>query len=802
MSSRPTHPDNDVTTGGAGPAARPRGKATAWVQDLVMGAKFAVTGGKEGWIRTTLTAVGVGLGVALLLATTAIPAAFDARDQRERDRQVSRTTEHTGPDTLLAKEENTLFRNLSVTGMLMQPESRDAPLPPGLSRFPGPGGMMVSPELAALLDSPEGRELLAPRLPYKRVGTISDAGLIGPKELAFYAGTDILTGEEDFVTRVAAFGDSYQSDPRSDPTLLLLVVVMFVVLLMPVAVFIAAAVRFGGERRDRRLAALRLVGADAATTRRIAAGEAAAGALLGVLVGFAVFLAVRQLADDFTVVIETRFFPSDFAMRPQLALLVALAVPGAAVLVTLFAMRSVVVEPLGVVRACRTAKRRLWWRLLLPVAGLALLSPMIGQGKGADGFSEWQVAGGVVLLLTGVTALLPWLVASAVARLGSGPVSWQLAVRRLQSSAAAARPVNGIAVAVTGAIALQTFFAAVQGDYNENTGMDTNRAQLQVIVPSQTDSSRLPEITRIISEAKGVTKVTMLGDVSAAPDKDPEESLSLTVGDCAALARVAKLDKCSEGDLFLLRMDHGADECTLEREVKPGQTVLLNPTGSEDDPPVRTPRWTVAADTKTAEARPDPTGALRDGIIATRSALPGFASGAFRYNAYVSLDPKVPDAQEYARNAIVQADPLLYPVRLESIRTDERFTSVTKGLLLGSAVVMLLIGASLFVSQMEQLRERKELFAALVAFGTRRRTLAVSVLWQTAVPIALGIGLATAGGLALGAVLVCMIDQPLRYDWTAVGIMAGVGAGVVMLVTALSLPPLWRMMRPEGLRTE
>ena len=71
---------------------------------------------------------------------------------------------------------------------------------------------------------------------------------------------------------------------------------MFVVLLLPVGVFIAAAVRFGGERRDRRLAALRLVGADGRMARRIAAGEALAGALLGLVLGAGFFLLGRQLA--------------------------------------------------------------------------------------------------------------------------------------------------------------------------------------------------------------------------------------------------------------------------------------------------------------------------------------------------------------------------------------------------------------------------------------------------------------------------------------------------------------------------
>ena len=81
-----------------------------------------------------------------------------------------------------------------------------------------------------------------------------------------------------------------------DPVLLLLILVVFVVLLMPVGVFIAAAVRFGGERRDRRLAALRLVGADGMMTRRIAAGEALAGAVVGLVLGAGFFLIGRQAA--------------------------------------------------------------------------------------------------------------------------------------------------------------------------------------------------------------------------------------------------------------------------------------------------------------------------------------------------------------------------------------------------------------------------------------------------------------------------------------------------------------------------
>src|SRR4051812_50066911 len=90
-------------------------------------------------------------------------------------------------------------------------------------------------------------------------------------------------------SRISHFGSA--SPPPLDPALLVLGLVSLAALLMPVAVFIATAARFGGEARDRRLAALRLVGADRAATVRVAAGESALGAIAGLAVGALVFLA-------------------------------------------------------------------------------------------------------------------------------------------------------------------------------------------------------------------------------------------------------------------------------------------------------------------------------------------------------------------------------------------------------------------------------------------------------------------------------------------------------------------------------
>ena len=77
-----------------------------------------------------------------------------------------------------------------------------------------------------------------------------------------------------------------------------------------------------------------------------------------------------------------------------------------------------------------------------------------------------------------------------------------------------------------------------------------------------------------------------------------------------------------------------------------------------------------------------------------------------------------------------------------------------------------------------------------------------SVLIQTAIPVALGVALSVVAGVGLGEILLRIVSEPVRVDVAAILVMAGASTAVVMLVTTLSLPALWRLMRPEGLRTE
>ncbi|MEU5346985.1 FtsX-like permease family protein [Streptomyces sp. NPDC020766] len=791
----------DAHTFATNHSAEGPGGPGAWIRELGLGIRFAAAGGGGGWARTFLTAAGVALGVALLLLAASTPNILSVRtergDARNPSNAMSSSSVSRSASSFLWLAGDTDFRSDHVGGMLLRADGPRASAPPGVAKIPAPGEMVVSPALRKLLDTPAGA-LLKERLNYRIVGTIAPSGLLDATELHYYAGSDRI-GLDGGAVRAAHYGYSPRHEPLN-ALLYLLVVMICVVLLVPVGIFIATAVRFGGDRRDRRLAALRLVGADRRTVARIAAGEALFGSAVGVVLGAAFFLVGRQAA-EYVRLWGVSAYPGDIVPRLPLAVLIAVAVPLASVVVTLSAMRSVAVEPLGVVRGGRLRRRRLWWRLVLPALGLAILLFSDRITPRSQDVDPVPVAAGVTLVLIGLAGLLPWLVEGSVARLRGGPVPWQLAVRRLQlSSGSAARAVSGIMVASAGAIVLQLMFGAMQ------QGFITSSAGGGGI-------TRTPDLTLTSQDRKAVTAALLEDSLRRTPGvasafaltegyvSGPEGSVTgLTVGDCAHLRKMARLPSCRDGDTFVAHNPGDtAGNHHVDRTARPGRAVTLD----DYDPDGSTPelRWTLPTDSPVVMTVPDPMGARHSGILATPGALPTGPLPGAHNSASVHADPRVSDAVDEIRNAADRLDPAIHVWVRQNEQRDKEYDTVQTGLLVGGTLMMVLIAASMLVSQIEQLRERRRLLSVLVAFGTRRSTLAWSVLWQTAVPVFVGTLLAAAGGLALGHVMLRMVQKPAK-DWWVFLPYAGVAGMLVLLVTLLSLPPLWRMMRPEGLRTE
>lgn len=770
------------------------------LDDLALGIRLSVGGGRSGWVRLALIAVGVGLGVTMLLIAASIPTVLDARDARDGARSVNADQElNLGSPSALVQEVRSTYREDPVLGLLFQPEDDDAPLPPGVNQQLAPGDLVVSPALADLLASDDGAALQG-RWGDRVVGTIGDDGLTGPEELRFYLGTDQLTVAT--ATRIQSFGGAESLDEDLDPALLLLVLVGMVVLLLPVAIFVSTAVRFGSESRDRRLAALRLVGADVGMTRRIAAGETLAGAAGGLVVGTLLFLAIGQLAGS-AVPASMSFYPEDLRPVPVLAALTVVLVPVTTVMVTLSALKQVLVEPLGVVRRSGERRRRFWWRLVFPVAGVALLTPLLGGLDGSLG-SQVMVVAGLVLVLAGVALLLPWLVEATVHRLSGGTVAWELAVRRLQlDSGTAVRAVSGIAVSVAGLIAIQGLVGAI-GELSAESQADTSTFQAAVL-DIDPDGRSAGTWTSALGGAEGVTAVgeltstwarTTAPDGSTSDDAPTEplgdDEMLIESGTCEVLAQEARLGSCADGDVFVV-VPEGATA------PAPGSTYLLGPAGSAGA------RWTLPASAAVVDPPSggvNAMGGMPARILVTPGALAGIRPEPESVTAYVALDPAVPDALDHMRTAAAQVDPAAYASSIEQERIASVLGGVRQSLLVGTVALLLLIGASMLVNVVEQLRERRRLLAVLVAFGTRRRTLGGSVLFQVAIPVLLGLTLAVATGSGLALALQTAVDAPLTFDWVGVGVTSGAAALVVLLTTAAGLPLLWRLTRPEALRSE
>ncbi|MEO3976001.1 FtsX-like permease family protein [Streptomyces sp. CAU 1734] len=798
--------NRDRRDGLRGPPAAPAPSGRwprSWGRDLALGIRFGIRGGREGWIRTSLAGLGVGLGVTLLLLAASVPQIIERQDARLADRTPAGLGlgERVPPtaSSVVVADTGTVYQNLRVTGTLIRADGPDPVLPPGVDRLPGPGEMVVSPGLAELLAGPGG-ERLAARLDARVTGTVGDAGLLDPGEYLYYKGSGSLkVGQNTY--RTDGFGAETVGIGEIDPVLHVLGWLICVVLLVPVSVFIATAVRFGGERRDRRLAALRLIGAGIGSTRRIAAGEALCGTVLGLLIGGVLFAAARLFAGSVRIW-DLSAFPSDVVPVPGLAVLTAVAVPVLSVLVTVFSMRALTIEPLGVSRNARPRRRRLWWRLLLPVAGVVLLlgTDMVSDTGDAVPAGPIRLTAGAVLILLGVSALLPWLVQAVVNRLRGGPVSWQLAIRGIQlRSDAAARAVSGIMVAVAGVIALQMVFAGMLADFREAQKRSPAWGKIQVSAPAP-ESSLVERMEREFGRTPGVRDVVVTIESSAQrpPSAVPDDRPRMThlgIAGCPALRKLLRLASCADGDVFVAHTGEKWEDEWVDEIARKGEEIMIDSFGP------RPWRWTLPADTETVRTigRSTPWG--QAGVFATPGAISPERVSDGNTTATIHVDGDDPLIHDRVRDAAARIGPALSSWSMESSERDRQYASMQTGLRAGMTGTLALIAASMLISQTEQLRDRRRLLSALMAFGTRRSTLAWSLLWQSAVPVVLGTVVAVAGGLTLGSVILRLLEKKVA-DWWLFLPVAGTTAAMILLVTALSLPPLRRMTQPDGLRSE
>lgn len=767
-----------------------------WASDVALGVRLAVGGSRTALTRLTLSSIGIGLAVAVLLVMASIGTMNDKTDERQYA-SMPDYQQAAGASPTYFYNGVTEFRGQQVAMNFVRGSGPDSPKPEGLPALPKEGEMYASPALAELLASDEG-ELLRPRFPEKIVGTLDQNLVQRPGDLLAWIGGDEKLAEGTYATPVHRFGWSYPSGALN-LGLLTMLLIGAVVVLMPLFIFISSASRIAGAERDRRLSALRLVGAGSRQVRRIATAESLVSSVIGLALGAGVFLIARQFAESISVMGD-RWYVSDVVPNPLLIVVIVVLVPAASVVTGLFALRRTIIEPLGVVRQSKPIRRRVWWRIGLIAAGVALMVTQLGMEEDDEAWA-WAVSGGAALLLIGVPVLLPWLVERVVSRLGGGPPSWLLAVRRLQlDSGTSARVVGGVAIVLAGTIALQTVLLSVAGGLRipgTSAADDGQPSRVQI----STEAAAPEEVLRDVGQADGVRSVQLVRQASAYEPGSNENFYSMAMLDCTAMRDLLGVRDCQDGNVFTVQSDYGLSPV-------PGTALEFREYGSRsgtaNDYEV-TGRWTMPDGARKISAS-DSSFSYATTFV-TPGALNGqpFPGQAAMVVAMVGKD-LTSDQLEGIRNSVAH---FRWQTYMDSYKagpelSEDQLAFVTiRNTLYAAAIFTLFVACvSLLVLAVEHIRERRRPLAVLAASGVPTGVLARSLLWQVALPIVLGVAVAVVTGLGLAAIVLNLTEETLTLDWSGVALMCAGATAMTLLVSALTLPFLSRATRLNTLRTE
>ena len=232
---------------------------------------------------------GAAAAVALVtLATVAVFATYDGRETRA-DARGPVITDSARHAALLYREGGDSVGSTPVSIVFVHPLTSDAPVPAGVTRWPEPGEVLLSPELVR---TGKGEGVLTR---YGRfAGTIDPDGLVTPSERFAYVRVAGTPPKDDhrwmpvsaFGSGGGATGEMADQRPVSSP-----VVGLWFLAGVPALALTVVAARVGSRTRDRRSSLLQALGGTWQHRMMVNLGEAAVPAALGTLVALVPYAA-------------------------------------------------------------------------------------------------------------------------------------------------------------------------------------------------------------------------------------------------------------------------------------------------------------------------------------------------------------------------------------------------------------------------------------------------------------------------------------------------------------------------------
>ena len=719
---------------------------------------FLTGSGKSNWNRLGLTAAAVALGMLMILVFMTGINALQAQTQHSSWRfdlfvgeNNQKPADGIAPLKAKVATDGNLnkWQNKDIMTVSLRATGDTSPQLTGLPT-PKDGEYYVSSGLQkAMQDHPEDN--IGSRFGNKQIGIIPEALSTSPDALEVIKGMSEQEANSDRVVSIYKFSSSTEAVSRYSGSVGVILIFGASILLFPIVMFISIATQLGSAQREKRYAAMRLVGATQGQVSRIIAVESLSAAAIGIAIGSLTYLAVLPLMGQYHYG-GVRFWPSDLMVQPSYYLLAVIITLLFCLVANWWGMRHVQLSPLGVARSGKVSKRPRMWRLILLVPGLVTfiwLSLPSGMNWLRDNAAD--NAAPLLLLMAGIMSMMfglllagPWLT-SSIARFAARrtrSAMTLLATKRIaMQSGRIFRSVSGVVLAL---FAGSFYLTGVSGIAKLNTDAVTNNGYSQLkdstaivssnVLPAGFDArlQQQPYISSIVA--------------SAASDKG-------NLIDCQSLVVYTRL-ACPEGskpsDEVLLNFDAATVKSVevLKNAPATTSTSYLVKLGSNDD--LDKLRTFVA------------------GSIGSSTAA-WVVSGT--YAQIPILNPIIPELANLAYA--------------------------------GMGVTLFVAIASLIVSTIGGLLERRRSFVTLRLGGMTVTQMKRTVMIESLIPL-ISVSLLACGlGVWVGWVFVSAMSDSAKPTLTPLYFSIVIGSLVIAILAIRQiLPMLGKITRPEENQTE
>jgi hypothetical protein len=775
---------------------------------LRLGVRLTLRSGREALVRLILTLCAVAVGVTVLLALAADYHAFLATTTRP-SWESTRATQGSPPDSkvTLWNYSETIYHGKFIEQLDVAALGPQAPVVPGIPQLPGAGQYYASPALAALLRSVP-RDQLGDRFPGSEIGTIGDAALSGPDELA------VIVGHAP--SQLAALPNTIRVDlvataPRPQSTTNLYRMAFglgAIAVLFPLLILINTATRLAAARREERYAAMRLVGATPRQVNVVASVDAIVGALLGTVGGISIFLLLRPALAGLALS-GARFFAPTVTPTPWVYAGMLAGVPLAAAVASRLSLRRVQISPLGVSRKVTPPAPRAW-RVIPLLAGIPLflyaVSTELGQagrGPGPKGSVQPALLG-LVLIMLGLVLAGSWLTMQAarlLAKVARGASSLLAARRLADNPKGSFRIVSGLVLAVFVGTAVAVLVPAVKAAQSPGVDAELNNVLRVTYNQDPATQGLSPQagaaLIATLQAFPGVTALPIYANPVAAnpgkgllPSSAPPDGTGVlrdagggsqdNVILCSSLQQLPVLGHCNPG---VTAVQTNADNVLFTDNPLFVTTNL--PIVNQASPPA--PGGTTGLALRALLVKTPDAGTLEKARTLLTAYGVTVAAAGQPLSAWQmgSLEPETFGEVAQIRN--------------------NDATNTERMILLLLGLTVLVAGCSLAVTVGGSLVERKRQFTLLRVSGTPRSVLTRVVLLESVLPLvsASVVAAATGLGVAMALVKAVLPDMtPTTLPGPSYYLTMGGGFAVALLVVLATLPLLGRITQPERARFE